>query len=131
MRLHHHAIVVKDMDKAIQAFCELLGLKLIIRHPGIGEIREVAIVEEPHTGHRMELLLKPSGRSGELDHIAFEVEDVDSEFERLKSAGLIVQDEPADVPQGAFLFKKVHSRSCRLAHLLDTNELKIQLVRYD
>ena len=131
MRLHHHAIVVRDMDNAIHTFCELLGLKLILRHPGIGEIKEVAFVEEPRTGHRMELLAKPNGRSGELDHLAFEVEDVDSEFERLKSLGLITENEPADVPQGAFLFKKIHSSSCRLAHLRDANELKIQIVRYD
>ena len=131
MRLHHHAIIVNNMAKAIQTFCDFLGMKLIIRHPGMGEIQEVAFVEDRHTGHRMELLLKPAGRSGELDHIAFEVEDVDTEFKRLKSLGLIVGDEPTDVPQGEFLFQKVHSSSCRLAHLLDLNKLKIQIVRYD
>ena len=131
MRLHHHAIVVRDMDSAIRTFCDLLGLTLVLRHAGVGEITEVAFVEEPNTGHRMELLAKPNGKSGELDHIAFEVEDVDSEFERLKSSGLTTGDEPADVPQGAFLFKKIHSSSCRVAHLFDANDLKIQIVRYD
>ena len=119
------------MDSAIRTFCELLGLKLVLRHAGVGEITEVAFVEEPTTGHRMELLAKPNGKSGELDHIAFEVEDVDAEFARLTSSGLTSGDEPADVPQGAFLFKKIHSSSCRLAHLFDANDLKIQLVRYD
>ena len=131
MRLHHHAIVVKNMNKAIQTFCEFLGLRLIIRHPGIGEIEEVAFVEEPCTGHRMELLLKPNGRSGELDHIAFEVKDIDSEFEKLRSFGLAVSDKPTDVSEGEFLFKKIHSRSCRVAHFIDENGLKIQIVQYD
>ena len=44
MRLHHHAIIVNDMDKAIETFCELLGMKFILRHPGVGEIQEVAFV---------------------------------------------------------------------------------------
>ena len=131
MRLHHHAIIVTDMDRAIETYCEHLGQTLVLRHPGKGEITEVAFVEEPVTGHRMELIAKPNGKAGQLDHIAFEVEDVDAEFERLQAAGLTVEDPPGDVPMGAFLFKKIHSSSCRLAHLRDKNDLKIQLVRYD
>ena len=131
MRLHHHAIIVNDMDKAIETFCELLGMKFILRHPGVGEIQEVAFVEDVHTGHRMELILKPDGKSGELDHIAFEVEDVDIAFERLKSQGLVVGDEPTDVAEGDFQFKKIHSSGCRLAHLFAPNKLKIQLIKYD
>ena len=131
MRLHHHAIIVNDMDKAIETFCELLGMKFILRHPGVGEIQEVAFVEDVHTGHRMELILKPDGKSGELDHIAFEVEDVDIAFERLKSQGLVVGDEPTNVAEGNFQFKKIHSSGCRLAHLFAPNKLKIQLIKYD
>ena len=131
MRLHHHAIIVNDMDKAIETFCELLGMKFILRHPGVGEIQEVAFVEDVHTGHRMELILKPDGKSGELDHIAFEVDDVDIAFERLKSQGLVVGDEPTDVAEGNFQFKKIHSSGCRLAHLFAPNKLKIQLIKYD
>ena len=131
MRLHHHAIIVNDMDKAIETFCELLGMKFILRHPGVGEIQEVAFVEDVHTGHRMELILKPDGEAGELDHIAFEVEDVDIAFERLKSQGLVVGDEPTDVAEGNFQFKKIHSSGCRLAHLFAPNKLKIQLIKYD
>ena len=131
MRLHHHAIIVNDMDKAIETFCELLGMKFILRHPGVGEIQEVAFVEDVHTGHRMELILKPDGESGELDHITFEVDDVDIAFERLKSQGLVVGDEPTDVAEGNFQFKKIHSSGCRLAHLFAPNKLKIQLIKYD
>ncbi len=131
MRLHHHAIIVNDMDKAIETFCELLGMKFILRHPGVGEIQEVAFVEDVHTGHRMELILKPDGKSGELDHITFEVDDVDIAFERLKSQGLVVGDEPTDVAEGNFQFKKIHSSGCRLAHLFAPNKLKIQLIKYD
>lgn len=130
MHLHHHAIVVTDMDEAIRTFCDLLGQKLVIRHSGKGDITEVAFVEEPRTGHRLELLAKPNGKAGELDHIAYEVDDVDAEFKRLESAGLVPEDPPKDVPQGAFLFEKIHSSSCRLAHLRDKNNLKIQIVRY-
>ena len=131
MRLHHHAIIVNDMDKAIETFCELLGMKFILRHPGVGEIQEVAFVEDVHTGHRMELILKPDGESGELDHITFEVDDVDIAFERLKSQGLVVGDEPTNVAEGNFQFKKIHSSGCRLAHLFAPNKLKIQLIKYD
>ena len=131
MRLHHHAIIVQDMDAAIHTYCELLGQTLVLRHPGKGEITEVAFIEEPQTGHRTELVAKPTGTSGQLDHIAFEVDDVDAEYDRLESAGLTPLDPPGDVPQGAFLFKKIHSSSCRLAHMRDKNDLKIQLVHYD
>ena len=131
MRLHHHAIIVNDMDKAIETFCEFLGMKFILRHPGVGEIQEVAFVEDVHSGHRLELILKRDGKSGELDHITFEVDDVDMAFNMLKSQGLAVGDEPTDVGEGNFQFKKIHSSGCRLAHLYTPNKLKIQLIKYD
>ena len=131
MRLHHHAIVVRDMDVAIHTFCDLLGQRLVLRHSGEGEIIEVAFVEDTQTGHRIELIAKPNDIAVGIDHVAFEVEDVDSEFDRLQDNGLVSEDAPRDVPEGTFMFKKVHSRSCRLAHLRDINNVKIQLVRYD
>lgn len=119
------------MDSAIETFCGLLGQTLLLRHPGRGEIEEVAFVEEPATGHRIELIARPTGPPGQLDHIAFEVDDVDAEYGSLVTHGLQPVTPPIDVPTGAFFLEKIHSRSCRLANLMAPNGLLIQLVRYD
>ena len=117
MRLSHHAITVGDMDQAIDIYCGQLGLRLLRRKAGAA-YAEVAMLEDA-SGHRIELLLKKGERSG-LDHIAFEVDDVDEAFERLKREGFNPEREPFDVPGGIV----------RTSFLRTPDGVKLELMRY-
>lgn len=120
MKLHHHTLVVRDIDEALKLFCDHLGMKLVTRAAGTGDVLEIAFVEEQQTGHRIELY-KREKDFGKLDHIAYQVDDVDKTFEALKQkAGLMVDREPYDIEQ----FR------ARAAFLRDKNGFRIQLVQF-
>ena len=55
MYLHHHCVIVQDMDEALKIFCDYLGMKLVKRVEGFGDNLELAFIEEPKTGHQIEL----------------------------------------------------------------------------
>jgi catechol 2,3-dioxygenase-like lactoylglutathione lyase family enzyme len=118
MRLSHHAITVKDMDRAIDIYCGQMGLRLLRRKPGVA-YAEVAMLEDA-SGHRIELLLQEGSESSGLDHIAFEVDDVDEAFERLTNEGFTAEREPFDVAGGIV----------RTSFLRTPDGVKLELMRY-
>ena len=118
MRLSHHAITVGDMDRAIDIYCGQLGLSLLRRKAGAA-YAEVAMLEDA-SGHRIELLMKEGSEPSRLDHIAFEVDDVDEAFERLTSEGFAAEREPFDVPGGIV----------RTSFLRTPDGVKLELMRY-
>ena len=118
MRLSHHAITVGDMDRAIDIYCSQLGLRLLRRKEGVA-YAQVAMLEDAR-GHRIELLLEKDGERTGLDHIAFEVDDVDEVFERLKNEGFTAEREPFDVPGGAV----------RTSFLRTPDGVKLELMHY-
>ena len=121
MRLHHHTLIVKDMDETLKVFCDYLGHKLVARSPGFGENMEIAFVEDQHTGHRIELCSRKNG-TGKMDHIAYEVGDVDKKFMELKEKeGLESDTEPFTLNQF----------NVRMAFLRDRNGFRIQLIKYN
>ena len=118
MRISHHAITVGDMDRAISIYCGQLGLRLLRRKAGAA-YAEVAMLEDA-AGHRIELLLEKGGERSGLDHIAFEVDDVDEAFERLTSQGFNAEREPFDVPGG----------TVRTSFLRTPDGVKLKLMHY-
>ena len=126
MYLHHHCVIVQDMDEALKIFCDYLGMKLVKRVEGFGNNLELAFIEEPKTGPQIELFsrlpvdIKNQG-SGTLDHLAFLVDDVDQSFNELKEKdGLEVDKEPYTIDK----------YNARMAFLKDNNGFRIQLVNY-
>ena len=119
MKLHHHAMVVGDMDRAIETYCASLGMRLLRRKPGVA-FREVAMLEASSTGRCLELLLVEDCGPSRLDHVAFEVEDVDAAFRRLVEQGFTPEREPFDAGGG----------SVRTSFLTTPDGTKIELIRY-
>ncbi len=118
MRLHHHATIVGDMDKSIEIYCGLLGMRLLRRKAGAA-YEEVAMMEDAQGGQRIELLLE-RGAPSRLDHIGFEVDDVDQAFARLKAEGFKVEREPFNVGGG----------TVRTSFLRAPDGVKIELICY-
>ncbi len=115
---HHHGFTVSDLDRSIPFYRDLLGLELvrvserrnlpsydqIIGHDDI--VLHVAILRHPVNGFLLELCKydNPKGQQRELDnifvgasHLAFEVEDVDSQYRALVAAGFGGINPPVDV----------------------------------
>lgn len=104
MSLRYFGIRVTDLEKSLKFYTELLGLKEVRRGDmskyGGGRGTWVLLRDEV-TGQQLELNWYPKGSHfavpyvpGEgLDHIAFEVEDVEAKFDDLMARGV----KPTDI----------------------------------
>lgn len=105
MRLHHIAVVVKDISKSIKTYENILGLDIAAK-PGEDPVQKVnaAFLDLGWgDGITLELLeptaqdspvMKSLGRGGGLHHLCFEVDDIDEEIRKVKERGARVVCEP-------------------------------------
>jgi methylmalonyl-CoA epimerase len=106
----HLGIVVKDLDKAVSLYQDILGLKLW--RQGIIEDKEngVRLTSLPTGGTFVELMqpLREDNRMGRflkergegLFHLCFFCDDFDNEVKALKEKGYEVQEEEAHISEG-------------------------------
>jgi lactoylglutathione lyase len=122
MRLLHTSVTVKDLEESLRFYTEVMGLEFERRRPIPENHAEIAFLRDPASGHRIELTYwegKTSFEPGEqLDHIAFEVPDLDGFLARARAHGVKVAREPYRLQGG----------SGRIAFLHDPNEIWIELI---
>lgn len=122
MKFLHTSITVKDMDETISFYTTHIGLKLLGRREITENNAEVAILTDEE--HRSEIELtywrgKGSYEEGDqLDHLAFEVEDLDAVIEKMKKEGVEVAREPYKLKGGVR----------RIAFIKDPNGIWIELI---
>jgi methylmalonyl-CoA/ethylmalonyl-CoA epimerase len=100
-RLSHVAVAVRSIDEAAKFYEEQLGLKLTGRETVPGRQVTVGFIDVGNT--RIELVQpdSPSSpiakflekRGPGLQHICFEVDDIEAEFNRLREAGVRLTDD--------------------------------------
>ena len=122
MRFLHTSITVKDLDESLKFYTEVLGLQFERRRPIPENKAEIAFVLDPESGARVELTYwegKTTFDPGEqLDHLAFEVKDLDGFLARARARGVKVAKEPYRLSGG----------TSRLAFVLDPNDVWIELI---
>jgi lactoylglutathione lyase len=124
MRYLHTSITVRDLDQSIRFYTEVLGLRFERRRRIEENHAEIAFVLEEESGARVELTHwdgKNDFEAGEqLDHLAFEVADLDATLARARSLKARVAKEPFKLAGG----------SGRIAFLLDPNDVWIELIEH-
>jgi lactoylglutathione lyase len=122
VRFLHTSITVRRMDESLAFYTEVLGLEFERRRTIPENHAEIAFVKDPVSGSRVELTHwdgKESFEAGEqLDHLAFEVDDLDRFLLRVRTKGVRVAKEPYRLAGG----------SSRLAFILDPNDVWIELI---
>jgi lactoylglutathione lyase len=117
--IRHSGIVVNDLEASLYFYKELLGLKVIkkmdesgsyIDHMlGLKAVKVTTVKMATCDGHMIELLKYHSHESEQtarriydtgLTHIAFEVDDLDSNYKRLKSQRVAFSSRPQLSPDG-------------------------------
>lgn len=123
MRFTYTGVRVRDLDRSLDFYTRLMGMRLIgrwkIRETG----GEIAALKSPDTPVALELnwypetsrFFEPLARGTELDHLNFDCEDVDREVEALRKEGIKVVIEPFD------------EGDSRLAYIEDPDGVTIQL----
>lgn len=122
MKFLHTSITVRRMDESLKFYTEVLGLQFERRRTIPENRAEIAFVLDPESGARVELTYwegKESFEAGEqLDHLAFEVADLDRFLMHVRTQGVAVAKEPYRLSGG----------SSRIAFILDPNEVWIELI---
>jgi lactoylglutathione lyase len=122
MRFLHTSITVRRMDESLGFYTEVLGLEFERRRTIPENHAEIAFVRDPASGARVELTHwdgKDSFEPGEqLDHMAFEVDDLDRFLLKVRSKNVRVAKEPYRLSGG----------SSRIAFILDPNDVWIELI---
>jgi lactoylglutathione lyase len=122
MKFLHTSITVRSMDESLRFYTEVLGLEFERRRTIPENKAEIAFVKDPVSGGRIELTHwdgKDMFDPGEqLDHLAFEVEDLDRSLMRMRTKGIRIAKEPYQISGG----------TTRLAFILDPNDVWIELI---
>jgi len=122
LRFAHTSITVRNMDESLKFYTEVLGLQFERRRTIPENRAEIAFVLEPKSGARIELTHwdgKDTFEAGEqLDHLAFEVEELDRLLMHYRTKGARVVKEPYRLAGG----------SSRIAFILDPNDVWIELI---
>lgn len=114
-KIHHVAVVVEDMDKALSFWRDALGLSLHELRDVPAEQSQVAFL--PLQGAEVELVMPTSAESGiakylakrgpGMHHLCLQVDDLEGMLARLKAQGVrLINDVPrttADGRQYAFI----------------------------
>ncbi len=120
MKLDHVAVGVEDLEKALQLFEKYLGVKVVRKSTIPGTSTNIAFIQEPESRAQLEVIDKKAHGTVTLEHIAFQVENVDVKFAEFKKLGFIVEKEPHDIP----------AANARSALLRDETGLRFQLIAY-
>jgi methylmalonyl-CoA/ethylmalonyl-CoA epimerase len=107
-KIDHIALVVKDVETAVQSYADMFGFKVVekIEGPGgefisammaLGDIR-VELFQPLKTGSFSKFLEE---RGGGLHHVSFATNNIKQELKALKTQGRkLINDEPISLPNG-------------------------------
>lgn len=109
----HTSIRTSDMDRSIDFYTRLLGLKLVNRHEIPQNNAEIAFLQDPNEkGSKLELtfyrkqkkFIQPDYEDRLFDHIAFEIKDMKQTISTMRKNKVTVTDEPFKLsPTGSFI----------------------------
>lgn len=122
-RFIYTGIRVKNLDESVDFYCKLLGMNVIGRSEITATKGVVVSLESQTGGFQLELNyyhadseFNSAYTSGEgLDHLAFQVEDVDAFIEEAKNSGYPVVAE-------------VKTEKSRWVYIEDPNSIWIEIV---
>ena len=108
-KLEHVGIIVKDLEKSITFYTEIVGLTHLYTMPhSNGIIRLAFLAGAEARESEIELIEGYSGElpaEGRTHHVAFTVDDVEAELVRIQGLGVPLRDtEITTLPNGARYF---------------------------
>lgn len=97
MRAEHVGINVSDMDKSLHFYSEVLGFQLRRRAHVAPEVELAFLFHPDQPDFEIELVGRPIDTDlGKVNHLAFRVENIEAEVQRLTALGVeFTTEEPS------------------------------------
>jgi lactoylglutathione lyase len=109
-KFDYTGIGVRDLNRSIKFYTEKFGMQFLGRYKIKETNGEIADLKSPDGNQKLELnwyANRAEYKNGdEVDHLAFEVEDVDEALIELRSQGVEVAMEPFNEGNGRLAFVK-------------------------
>ena len=124
----HTSIRASNMERSIDFYMRLMGLKLLNRHEIKQTNAEIAFLQDAEgKGAKLELthyrdqkqFLQAEYEDRVFDHIAFEIKDMDKTISKLRSEKIIITDEPYMLGPGGALIAFVEDPDGTLIELIE------------
>lgn len=124
----HTSIRTRNMDRSIDFYTRLLGLKLITRREIPKNNAEIAFLRDPEAkGSTLELtfyrtqekFIQPDYEERIFDHIAFEVENMENCIATMRNEGTTITDEPFRLSPSGSLIAFVEDPDGTLIELIE------------
>ena len=118
------------MDKSIDFYTRLMGLKLLNRREIKQNNAEIAFLQDPEgKGDKLELtyyrnqkrFIQADYEDRLFDHIAFEIRDMDKTISKLRSEKITVTDEPYRLGPGGSRIAFIEDPDGTLIELIERN----------
>lgn len=99
----HTSIRTSNMDRSIDFYTRVMGLKLLSKHEIEQTDAEIAFLQDPEgKGAKLELtyyrkqkkFIQADYEDRLFDHIAFEIKDMDKIISKLRTEKVTITDEP-------------------------------------
>ncbi|MDN4592601.1 VOC family protein [Polycladomyces subterraneus] len=108
-KIEHVGIMVKDLEKSIAFYREVIGLELVSTLTHTKESLKLAFLSFPGAKEtQVELIQGYNDRlpqEGKVHHLAFTVDDIQKEWDRLKQLDIsFIDDEIVSLPNGSKYF---------------------------
>jgi lactoylglutathione lyase len=108
-KIEHLGIMVNKLERSIAFYEEVIGLKLVSILTHTNEALKLAFLSFPDTPQTEIELIEGYNdalpEEGKVHHLAFTVDDIEGEFERIKSLGIpLIDDDITTLPNGGRYF---------------------------
>jgi catechol 2,3-dioxygenase-like lactoylglutathione lyase family enzyme len=120
--LNHFGIVIKDLEKSLAFYQDVLGAKIVFK--GFIESTKTDVIYLQISGGQIELLHRaapPADEAFGITHIAFLTNDLDGDYQKLVDAGY----------EGLTAPKVAGTGVGRLAFVRDANGARVELLQRD
>lgn len=122
MKILHTSITVKDMEKSIQFYRDVVGLEFIRRMEIPENKAEIAFLGDKETGSRLELTYwkekKDWNEGDELDHLAFAVSNMDKAMKLFRKLNVEIAMKPYSLK----------GSTTRIAFIKDPNGIWLEII---
>lgn len=125
----HTSVRTSNMDRSIDFYTRLMGLKLLSRREIKQTNAEIAFLQDSEEkGARLELtyyrnqrkFIQADYEERLFDHIAFEIKDMDKTISKLRSEKVTVTDEPYRLGPAGPLIAFIEDPDGTLIELIET-----------